>query len=90
MKIGFCMLLWTTHVTEKHRPVLEALKATGYDGVEVPVFEGTPDHFERVGRMLASSRERAAPDAPAGAARLPSMSGSWRRNGTSATSSKTG
>ncbi len=52
MKIGFCMLLWTTHVTEKHRPILEALKATGYDGVEVPVFEGTPDHYARVGRML--------------------------------------
>ena len=45
MKIGFCMLLWTTHVTEKHRPILEDLKATGYDGVEIPVFEGTPDHY---------------------------------------------
>ena len=51
MKIGFCMLLWTTHVTEKHRKILEALKATGYDGVEVPVFEGTPDHFAKVGRL---------------------------------------
>jgi D-psicose/D-tagatose/L-ribulose 3-epimerase len=46
------MLLWTTHVTEKHKPILESLKATGYDGVEVPVFEGTPDHFARIGRML--------------------------------------
>lgn len=52
MKIGFCMLLWTTHVTEKHRPILEALKATGYDGIEVPVFEGTPDHYAAIGRML--------------------------------------
>jgi D-psicose/D-tagatose/L-ribulose 3-epimerase len=52
VKIGFCMLLWTTHVTEKHRPILEALKATGYDGVEIPVFEGTPDHYARMGRML--------------------------------------
>jgi D-psicose/D-tagatose/L-ribulose 3-epimerase len=46
------MLLWTTHVTRKHRPILEALKATGYDGVEIPVFEGTPDHFADIGRML--------------------------------------
>lgn len=52
MKIGFCMLLWTTHVTEKSRATLEALKATGYDGVEIPIFEGTPDHFAKVGRML--------------------------------------
>lgn len=52
MKIGFCMLLWTTHVMEQHRPILEALKKTGYDGVEIPVFEGTPDHYAKVGRML--------------------------------------
>ena len=52
MKIGFCMLLWTTHVTEKHRPILEALKATGYDGVEIPVFEGSPDHYAGLGKML--------------------------------------
>ncbi len=52
VKIGFCMLLWTTHVTSKHRDILEALKATGYDGVEIPVFEGKPDHFAGLGRML--------------------------------------
>ena len=52
MKIGFCMLLWTTNVTEEHRPILEDLKATGYDGVEIPVFEGTPDHYAKLGRML--------------------------------------
>ena len=44
MKIGFCMFLWTTHVTEKHRRLLKDIKATGYDGVEIPIFEGTPDH----------------------------------------------
>ena len=37
MKIGFCMLLWTTSVGEEHRGLLEDIKATGYDGVEVPV-----------------------------------------------------
>lgn len=52
MKIGFCMLLWTTSVGEEHRPILEDLKATGYDGVEVPVFGGTPDDYARIGKML--------------------------------------
>ena len=52
MKIGFCMLLWTTSVSADHRPILEDLKKTGYDGVEVPVFDGTPDDFARIGRML--------------------------------------
>lgn len=52
MKIGFCMLLWTTHVGESHRAIIEDLKATGYDGVEIPVFEGSPDDYARIGRML--------------------------------------
>jgi D-psicose/D-tagatose/L-ribulose 3-epimerase len=52
MKIGFFMLLWTTRVTEDHRPVLEDLKRTGYDGVEIPVFEGTPDDYEALGKVL--------------------------------------
>ena len=52
MKLGFCMLLWTTNVTADDRALLEDLKATGYDGVEIPVFEGTPDDFERLGALL--------------------------------------
>ncbi len=52
MKIGFCMLLWTTSVGEEHKGLLEDMKATGYDGVEVPVFAGTPDDYARTGRML--------------------------------------
>lgn len=39
MKIGINMLLWTGHVTQEHVPVLEALKASGFDGVEIPVFD---------------------------------------------------
>lgn len=52
MKLGFDLLLWTTHVTDEHWPIIERLKATGYDGVEVPMFEGTPDHYEKLGRRL--------------------------------------
>jgi D-psicose/D-tagatose/L-ribulose 3-epimerase len=46
------MLLWTTHVTGEHVKILKALKAAGYDGVEFPVFEGTPDHYARMGEVL--------------------------------------
>ena len=45
MKAGFCMLLWSTHVTEAHLPLLARFKAAGYDGIEVPMFEGEPEHF---------------------------------------------
>jgi D-psicose/D-tagatose/L-ribulose 3-epimerase len=52
VKLGFNLLLWTTHVTARHAPVLRALKDTGYDGVEVPVFEGDADHYARLGELL--------------------------------------
>ena len=52
MKIGFCMLLWTTSVDESHRALLEDIKATGYDGVEIPIFGGSPEDFASVGKML--------------------------------------
>ncbi len=52
MKIGFNLLLWTAHVTDKHVALLKDLKQAGYDGVEVPVFEGTPDHYARLGETL--------------------------------------
>jgi len=52
MKIGFCMLLWTTSLGTEHRELLEQLKATGYDGVEVPVFDGSPDDYAAIGSLL--------------------------------------
>lgn len=52
MKIGFCMLLWTTSVGKEHKALLADIKATGYDGVEIPIFDGTPDDYASVGRML--------------------------------------
>lgn len=53
MRIGFNMLLWTTKVGEQHRAILEDLRTTGYDGVEVPVFEGKPHYYDALGRVLA-------------------------------------
>ena len=52
MKIGFNLLLWTAHVEPKHWPILEDLKRCGYDGVEIPIFEGTPEHYAELGREL--------------------------------------
>ncbi len=55
MKTGFNMLLWTTHVASEHFPLLEVLKSTGYDGVEIPIFEGTPEHFHNVGEAIRNA-----------------------------------
>ena len=52
MKTGFNLLLWTPFVTEEQFDVLEKLKATGYDGVEVPLFSGDVDHYKKVGQAL--------------------------------------
>ena len=53
MKIGMNLLLWTGHVTEEHVPVLKALKATGFDGVEVPVFDPSDvAHYRQLGGIL--------------------------------------
>lgn len=43
MQIGMNLLLWTTRVTAAHRPQLSMLKRLGYDAVEVPVFDTTPE-----------------------------------------------
>lgn len=54
MKYGFNLLLWTGHVTDEHAPLLKAIRETGYDSIEVPVFEGTPDHYAKLGEQLAA------------------------------------
>ncbi|MGH1477447.1 MAG: sugar phosphate isomerase/epimerase family protein [Geminicoccales bacterium] len=52
MKTGFNLLLWTTHVTSEHFPLLETLKAVGYDGVEIPIFGGDAEHYAAVGQAI--------------------------------------
>ncbi len=52
MKYGFNLLLWTAHVTDEHLPVVRALKKAGYSSIEFPIFEGTPDHYARMGDAL--------------------------------------
>jgi D-psicose/D-tagatose/L-ribulose 3-epimerase len=52
MKLGFNLLFWTTHVVDQHTGLFKRLKATGYDGVEIPLFEGDVAHFSRIGAEL--------------------------------------
>lgn len=52
MKIGMCMFLWTTRVGPEHESLLADIRATGFDGVEVPVFEGSPDDYAQLGKRL--------------------------------------
>lgn len=52
MKVGMNLLLWTGHVTEEHFPVLEKIKNAGYDGVEIPLFQGDEAHYKKVRKEL--------------------------------------
>jgi len=52
MKYGMNLLLWTAGVTEEHFPLLARLKAMGYDGVELPLFDADHDGLRRVGQEL--------------------------------------
>ncbi|HLU47176.1 MAG TPA: sugar phosphate isomerase/epimerase family protein, partial [Planctomycetota bacterium] len=51
-KIGMNMLLWTTHVTEADAPHLERIRAAGFDGVEIPIFEGNAEHYKKLRAVL--------------------------------------
>jgi D-psicose/D-tagatose/L-ribulose 3-epimerase len=52
MKFGFNMLLWTPHVSQEHVDTMKALKKAGYDGIEVPLFDGDVDHYKWLGSVL--------------------------------------
>src|SRR5688572_9332915 len=55
MKIGMNLLLWTSHVTAEHFAILPKLKSAGFDGVEVPIFEGDEAHYRTLGRELKNA-----------------------------------
>ncbi|MBV9123024.1 MAG: sugar phosphate isomerase/epimerase, partial [Planctomycetes bacterium] len=52
MKTGMNLLLWTTHLTAEQFPILGKLKKAGFDGVEIPVFEGDAHHFKTIRKEL--------------------------------------
>ena len=53
MLAGFNLLLWCTHLTDDLMPKCESVRDAGYDGVEIPIFEGTPDEFRAIGQRLS-------------------------------------
>ena len=46
MKYGMNLLLWSGSIGPDHYPLLAALKAAGFDGVEIPVFGGQPADYK--------------------------------------------
>ncbi|MCU0703245.1 MAG: sugar phosphate isomerase/epimerase [Fimbriiglobus sp.] len=48
MKVGMNLLLWTGFVTEADFPTIAAIKAAGFDGVELPLFDGTAEHYKKI------------------------------------------
>ncbi len=54
MKIGMNMLLWTNHVTEEHFGIVDTLKDTGYDGIELFLGEGDVQHYSKLGNHFSN------------------------------------
>ena len=52
MKFGMNLLLWSGDLTDATSRVVEQLKAMGYDGVELPIFDPDPAKFARWGKRL--------------------------------------
>lgn len=52
MKIGMNLLLWTTDVNEHLYPIIEELKETGFDGIEVPIGDEGSQRYRELGRKL--------------------------------------
>jgi D-psicose/D-tagatose/L-ribulose 3-epimerase len=52
VKLGINLFLWTDGMHDGLMPILEQLKETGYDGVEVPIFDLDEAHWERWGQRL--------------------------------------
>ena len=52
MKIGMNLILWTTHVNESTFAIMEELRETGYDGVEIPLSEGDRKYYGTIRTQL--------------------------------------
>jgi D-psicose/D-tagatose/L-ribulose 3-epimerase len=52
IRYGMNLLLWTAHVTAEHFPILADLKKTGFDGVEIPLFDGDAAHYKSIRQEL--------------------------------------
>jgi len=52
MKIGMNLLLWTTDVDERLYPLIDDLKETGFEGIEVPIGDEGNQRYRDLGRRL--------------------------------------
>jgi D-psicose/D-tagatose/L-ribulose 3-epimerase len=52
MKVGMNLLLWTGFVTDADFPTIAKIKAAGFDGVELPLFDGQADHYQAIRKEL--------------------------------------
>lgn len=53
MKYGMNLLLWTdTPQDERFLKLYERLRDIGFDGLELPLFSGTPEDYDTLGRRL--------------------------------------
>jgi D-psicose/D-tagatose/L-ribulose 3-epimerase len=52
MQIGINLLCLSGFIQDHHLPQIRRLKDLGYDGVEIPVLRGEPDHYAWLGRQL--------------------------------------
>jgi len=60
VKFGMNLLLWTADMKEEVVPVLEVLKADGFDGVEIPIFDFDIDYSSWGRRLDDLGLERTA------------------------------
>jgi D-psicose/D-tagatose/L-ribulose 3-epimerase len=52
MRVGMNFLVWAAQVKPEHFPVMERLKAAGFDGVEIPLFTGEEADYRQLGQEL--------------------------------------
>ncbi len=52
MKYGINLMLWNDDMDDSLMPALELVRETGYDGVEVPMFDLDPAKWALWGRRL--------------------------------------
>ena len=53
-KLGMNLLLWGTEMSDDIFPVLEFIKKTGYDTVEIPIMDLNPKKWEMWRKKLDS------------------------------------
>ncbi len=53
IKIGMNMLLWTNHMTTQYFDIVDKLKETGYDGVELFLGSGDRQHYADLGKHFS-------------------------------------